>query len=114
MVGERIGAGRRGNINLDDDQIRLIGEIEPFHMLILKRHLVVVVQIARERRQAERREERILDGAEVGAERLGQRGQDHLHLHGTASFWYSPLPLSPLPPRQYEVSAWRIATPRMP
>jgi hypothetical protein len=50
---------------LDHHQIRLVVEVQRFDVLILERHFVVFAEIPGERRQAERREQRVLDGAGV-------------------------------------------------
>ena len=96
VVGERVGAGGRGDVDLDDHQVRLVVQVEPLHMLVLERHLVVVIQIAGERRQAERREERVLDGPEEGAEGFGERRQDHLDFHGVIPFYWMAIPSRPV------------------
>jgi hypothetical protein len=49
------------DVDLDDDQIRCVLEIEPFHVFILNLGLVFVSQVAGQRGEAERRKERVLD-----------------------------------------------------
>jgi hypothetical protein len=47
-------------------------------MLVLEDNLVIVVEVPGEGGQPERGEERVLDGAEERALRLGERGKDQL------------------------------------
>jgi hypothetical protein len=81
VVGEAISAPGRGDVDLDHHEVGLVVERQPLDVLVLERDLVVVAQIAGKSGQAEGREERVLDGAKEGAYRLGEGGEDHLHLH---------------------------------
>jgi len=83
VVGQPIRAAGGGDVDLDDDEVRLVGEIELLDMLVLHHDVVIGPQIRGQGREAQRREQRVLDRAEVGAHRLGERGQDHLHFHAT-------------------------------
>jgi hypothetical protein len=77
-VGDAIRAVRVGDVDLYDDEIGLVVERQAFDVLVHDRRLVVAAQVCRERREAERRKQRVLDGAPVGTGRLGQRRQDEL------------------------------------
>ena len=76
---------RRRDVDLDHDQVGRVVEVERLDVLVLNLDLVVVVQVAGQRGQAERREQRVLDRPPERARRLGQRRQDHLDLHRAAS-----------------------------
>jgi len=90
-----------GDVHLKDNQVRQVRppliRLRPsaeasreggwaVNVLIVDDGLIVRSQIGRERGQAERREQGILDGPEIRAGRLGQRGQHEPHtqraLHG--------------------------------
>jgi hypothetical protein len=81
VVGQLVGAPRRGDVDLDHHQVRLVGEVDLLHVLVGHRHLVVRVEVPGERGQAERREQRVLDRTEERRGRLGQGRQDHLDAH---------------------------------
>ena len=51
-------------------------------MLVFQDDLVIIAKVPGERGEAERGEERVLDGPEVRARRLGERRKDQLHAHG--------------------------------
>ena len=78
VVGVAVGAAGRGDVRLDDDQVRLIVEAQRLDVLVLQVDLVVRVEVSGQRREAERREERVLDRAPIAAVggRLGRA--DHL------------------------------------
>jgi hypothetical protein len=50
------------------DRIRCVAEGQALDMLVAERELVVLAQVAGERRKARRRKERVLDRSEEGAE----------------------------------------------
>jgi hypothetical protein len=81
VIGQPVRAIRRRYVDLDDDEIGLVVESQALDVLVLDLDLLVFVKVGGKRRQAERREERILDGAPERARRLRQRRQDHLDLH---------------------------------
>ena len=81
VVGQAIGAQRGGDVDLDHDQVGLVVEVEPLDVLVLELATSSSVEIAGQRGEAEGREERVLDRPEERAHRLGEGGQDHLHLH---------------------------------
>jgi hypothetical protein len=60
VVGDAIRAMRRRDVDLDHDQVGLVAQVELFDVLVLNADLVVIVQVAGERRESQRREERIL------------------------------------------------------
>ena len=85
VVRNPIGAPRGGDVDLNHDEVRRVRDVERLDVLVLDLDVGVVVEVPGQRRQAEGREERVLDGAPEGAGRLGQRGKDHLHFHSTDS-----------------------------
>ena len=85
VIRDAIGAVRGGDVDLNDDEVRRVVQVERLHVLVLNLHVVVIAQIRGQRREAERREQRVLDGTPERARRLRQRRQDHLDLHRPAS-----------------------------
>jgi hypothetical protein len=81
VIGDLVAAPGRRDVDLDRDELRLVVEVEPLHVLVLQRDLVLGRQVGGERRETERREQRVLDRPEERARRLGERGQDQLDLH---------------------------------
>ena len=79
MVGDAVGAVGVGDVDLNDHQVGVIVEVQRLDVLVLKRDLEIGIEIRRQRRQTERREERVLDRSPVGAGGFGQRRQDQLH-----------------------------------
>ncbi len=67
-----------GDVDLDHDEIGPVVEAEGRHVLVFDHGFVVRRQVRRERREAEWREQRVLDGPPVGTRRLGEGGQDEL------------------------------------
>ena len=67
---------------LHHDEVGLVVERQLLDVLVLELDLVVRVEVAGERGQPERREERVLDRPETRAVRLEQRRQDERHVHG--------------------------------
>jgi len=70
MIRKAIRAGGGRDVDLDDDEIRRVVEVERFDVLVLNLH-VVVLQVRGERREAERRKERVLDRTKERTGRLG-------------------------------------------
>jgi len=68
---------------LNDDKLGIVIEVEPFDVFVLKIVLVIGIKKGRKGGKAERRKERILDGAEQGTLRFGERGEDHFYAHET-------------------------------
>ena len=81
QVRQLVGPSRRGDVRLDHDQLRVVVEPDPLDVLVLESHLVVGVEVRRQRRQPQRREQRVLHRAEERARRLGERREHHLHPH---------------------------------
>lgn len=81
VVGELVGAAGGGDVGLDHHEVRGVVQVQALHVLVLDRHLDVVGEVARQRRQAERREQRVLDRSEERARGFRERGQHHLHPH---------------------------------
>ena len=82
-VGQLVRAAGRGDVDLDHHEVGpVVVEVEPPHVLVPDPHLVVRAQVPGQRRQAQRREQRVFDRPEERAGRLGQRRQDHGHPHG--------------------------------
>jgi hypothetical protein len=71
MVGERVGAIGRRYVDLNHDKVRRVLQVEPLDVLILEGHLVARIEVAGQRGQSERREQRVFDRSEIGADRLG-------------------------------------------
>jgi hypothetical protein len=61
VVGDLVGAVGATDVDLDADQVGLVVEVERLDVLVLKGDLVIISQIACERRQSERRPEGVLD-----------------------------------------------------
>ena len=78
VVGEPVGTVRRGDVDLDDNQVGRIVQVEFLDVLVLKVDLIVVVEVPRKRCQTERRKQRVLDRAPEGPRRFGQGGKNHL------------------------------------
>jgi hypothetical protein len=81
LVGEAVGTPGRRDVDLDCDEVGRTPGVQLLDVLVLDPHLVPGPEVAGERRQAERREEGVLDGPEEGALRLGEGGQDQLDPH---------------------------------
>ena len=78
VVGEPIRTVGVGDVDLDDDEIGLVVSGQPLDVLVDDHRLVVRREVGGERGQAERRKERVLDGAPVRTGRFRQRGEDEL------------------------------------
>src|SRR5262249_2579638 len=66
------------------DEVRLVIEVERFHVLVLNLHFVGVREIGGERGKPERWEERIFDRPPERTRRFCQSGKDHFDLHRSA------------------------------
>src|SRR6185369_6893332 len=85
-IGERVRSPRAGDVHLNHDQvqsIRVVGGRGALHVLVDDHGVVVRSEIGRQGSQAERREERVLDGPPVRARGFGQGGEDELHAQGS-------------------------------
>src|SRR5262245_48262676 len=81
MIGDFVRAFRRSDVNLNDDQIRLVVEIERFDMLILQADIVIIVKVAGERGKPQWRKQRIFDRTPEWAFSFGERRQNHFEFH---------------------------------
>jgi hypothetical protein len=80
-VGERIRPPGARDVHLDDDEVPSVGVVagcRAVDVLVDDQGPVVRSKIGREGREAERREQRILDGPPVRARGLRQGGEDEL------------------------------------
>src|SRR5215831_1013453 len=100
MVGELVRAIGRRDVDLDDDKVRFVVQAQALDVFVLNLDLIVVAQIAGQRGQAERWEERVFDRPEERAGGLRQCRQDHLDLHRWS-------PSSKLPMATMEISRRR-------
>jgi hypothetical protein len=57
VVGDAIGTIRGGDVDLDNDEVGRVVQIEHLDVLVLNLHIGVRVEIGRQRREAEWREE---------------------------------------------------------
>ena len=78
-VGERVGAARVGDVDLNGDEIGTVVAWSGRDVLVDDLGLVVWVEVGGERGQAERREQRVFDRPPVRAGGFGQGRQDELH-----------------------------------
>ena len=76
VIGDPIGAIGIGDVDLDHDQVGLIVQVKRLDMFVLERDVEGGIEIRRQRREAERWKQRVLDGAPVGAGGFGERGKD--------------------------------------
>ena len=89
VVGDRVGAARVGDVDLNDDEVGTIVELQPRHVLVFDHGFVVRPQVGRQRRQPERRKQRVFDRAPVRAGGFGQRREDEFDAersHGRIDF----------------------------
>jgi hypothetical protein len=84
-VGNLVRPPRIGDVDLHDHEIGAVVERQRLDVLVDEVHLVVGAEISRQRRQAQRWEQAVLDRAEERAGGLRQGGQDELDLHGIVS-----------------------------
>ena len=82
VVGNAIGPVGIGHIHLYAHQVRLVVERQPLHMLVHDLHFVVVAKVGSQRGQPQRRKQRVLDGAPIGALGFLQGWQYHFYFHG--------------------------------
>src|SRR5262245_53184975 len=80
VIGYLVGAVRVGDVDLDDDEVRLIVEVELFDMFILQRYFEIGIQVSGESREPQRRKERVLNWPPVRTRSLRQRGEKQLEL----------------------------------
>ncbi len=73
VIGKLVGAVSRGDVDLNRDKVRGVLQVERLDVLVFQRHLIVIAEVARQRRQTQGREERVLDGSPIWALGLGQR-----------------------------------------
>src|SRR5581483_3623153 len=85
VVRDAIGPMSGRDIDLNHHQVRLVVEVEPFDVLILDVDLVVRIEVAGQRGEAEWGKQRVLDRPEERTGRFGERGKDHFHLHRALS-----------------------------
>jgi hypothetical protein len=81
-VGQPIRAIRVGDVDLNDDEVRTIVGGQGLDVLVDEHRLVVGPQVRGKRREAKRREKRILDRPPEGTCRLGQCRKDELDAQG--------------------------------
>src|SRR6185312_15405022 len=93
---------RRGDVRLDDDEVRPPErrQVEPLDVLVVQRDVVAAVQVAGERGEPEGREQRVLDRPEERAGGFGQSGEDHHDAHA------STLGTRPRTPDGGDVEIW--------
>src|SRR6266852_2032805 len=84
VIGDLVRPARRGDIDLDDDQVWFVLEIEGFDVFVGKRDFVVWIEVSRQSRQPERRKERVFDGPKERALGFCQRWQNQFHFHSQA------------------------------
>src|SRR5437660_908035 len=68
MVGQFVRSVRRSDIDLDHHQLRIIIEVQPFHMFILDSNLVIVIEISGQRCKTERGKKGIFNWTKIGAD----------------------------------------------
>ena len=81
MIGDGVGASRAGGVDLDGDQVGRVIESDGLHVLVDQGYRVVWGKVAGQSGESERREQRVLDGAEEGAGRFGERGKEEFDIH---------------------------------
>jgi hypothetical protein len=64
VVSELVGAVRGGDVDRHDHQVRPIIGGERHDVLVLEHDLIIGVEVSRQRRQPQRREQRVLDRPE--------------------------------------------------
>ena len=79
VVRDAIGPIGIGDVDLDDHEIGVVVQVERLHVLVLQGDVEIRVEIGRQRGQAERRKQRVLDGPPGRARGFGQRGKDQLY-----------------------------------
>lgn len=79
VVGDAIGAVCVGDVGLNDDEIWTVVRVERLDVLIDDHSFIVWRKVCGKRREAERREQGVLDRAPIGAGRFRERRKDELH-----------------------------------
>jgi hypothetical protein len=87
VIGQLVGPAGGRDVGLDHHQVGLVVEVERFDVLVLERDLIVVVEIAGQRGEAEGREQRVFDRPEERALRLGEGGENELDAHACHPRW---------------------------
>jgi hypothetical protein len=85
LVRQLVGAAGGRDVDLNHDQLGVVVQVERLDVLVLKRDLIIGVEIRRERGEAEGWEEGIFDRPEERALRFGKRREDQLDSHRGAS-----------------------------
>jgi hypothetical protein len=75
VIGDPVGAVSVGDVDLDDDEVGGIVEFERLDVLVLEDDLEIRIEVRRQGRQAQGREQRVLDRAPEGTRRFRQRGK---------------------------------------
>ena len=78
-IRKAVRAMRIGDVDLDQHEVRRVVGVEARHVLVDDDGPVFRRQVRRQRGEAERREERVLDGAPVGTRGFGERGKHERH-----------------------------------
>src|SRR5258706_11876295 len=78
VIREAIRAVRGSDVDLDDDKVGRVVQVEPLHVLVLNLDVVVLTEKPGQRRQAERREQRVLDRTPERGRRLPARPGERL------------------------------------
>jgi hypothetical protein len=79
--GDGVGAVGVGDVDLDRHQVRLIVQAKRLDVLVDDHGLVLRTQAGGQRRQAQRREQRVLDWPPGSRGGFDQGGQDELDAH---------------------------------
>ena len=77
-IGHRIRALRVGDVDLNDDQVRMVVGVYAADVFVNDDRLIVGTEIRGERGQAKRRKQRVFDRTPIGARGFGERRQDEL------------------------------------
>lgn len=75
VVGDAIRAIRVGDVDLDNNQVRLIVQLQRLDVLVLEADVGIGREAGGEGRQAERGKQRVFDRSPVGAGGFGERPQ---------------------------------------
>jgi hypothetical protein len=75
-VGEAVGAVSVGDVDLNHDQVGPSARVVRLDVFVHDRGVIAVFQIGRQRREAERGKQGVLDGAPERAGGFGQGRQD--------------------------------------
>ena len=85
VIGDLVRTAGVRDVDLDDDQLRVVIQGQGLDVLVDDDGLVLGVEVGRQRRQAEGWEEAVLDRSEEWALCLGEGRKDELDLHGSTS-----------------------------